>query len=56
MGYHYTDDLFEHAIEEAYYELSVLGEEMREAYDGTPDSLKDSTGRSREHAANLLKT
>jgi hypothetical protein len=55
MTGHYTDDLLGHAIEEAYYELSVLGEEMREAYEGTPDSLKESAGRSRELAADMLE-
>jgi hypothetical protein len=55
MTYGYTDDLIGHAIEEAYYELSVLGAEMREAYEGTLETLKDSTGQSRELAADLLE-
>jgi hypothetical protein len=55
MRYQHTDDLLGHAIEEAYYEICVLGEEMREAYDGTPEPLKDSAGRSREIAADLLE-
>lgn len=55
MRYQHTDDLLGHAIEEAYYEISVLGGEMREAYEGTPDPLKESAGRSREVAADLLE-
>jgi hypothetical protein len=55
MTGHYTDDLLRHAIEEAYYELSVLCEEMREACEATPDSLKESAGRSRELAADMLE-
>jgi hypothetical protein len=55
MRLRYTDDLFGHAVEEAYYEISVLGGEMREAYDGTPEPLKESAGKSRELAADLLE-
>jgi hypothetical protein len=55
MKLRFTEDLLGHAVEESYYELSVIGGEMREAYDGTPDSLKDSAGRSRELAADILE-
>ncbi|MGO3927364.1 hypothetical protein [Rhodopseudomonas pseudopalustris] len=55
MKLRFTEDILGHAVEESYYELSVLGGEMREAYEGTPDSLKDSAGRSRELAADILE-
>jgi hypothetical protein len=46
----------EDAIFEAYGELQSLGEEMREAYDNTPESLQnDGVGAARGEAADNLE-
>lgn len=43
------------AISDAYSEISNLAEEMREAFDNTPEQFKDNSGRSREEAADWLE-
>ena len=43
------------AISDAYLEISNLAEEMREAFDNTPEQFKDNSGRSREEAADWLE-
>ena len=52
----WSRDTFAHAISEAFSEVLLLSEEMREAFDGTPESLKRSRlGQRRETAAKLLE-
>jgi len=52
----WSRDTFAHAIGEAFSEVLLLSEEMREAFDGTPESLKQSRlGQRRETAAKLLE-
>lgn len=52
----WSTDTLAHAISEAFSEIFSLSEEMREAFDGTPESLKQSRlGRRREAAADLLE-
>lgn len=44
------------AVSEAYGELEALGEEMREAFDNTPESLQSSAaGEARSEAADALE-
>lgn len=46
----------EDAVSEAHGELVSLGEEMREAYDNTPESLQESpVGEARGEAADALE-
>jgi hypothetical protein len=46
----------EDAISEAFGELTTLGEEMREAFDNTPESLQSSgVGERRGEAADALE-
>lgn len=46
----------EDAISEAFGELQSLGEEMREAFDNTPESLQNSgVGEARGEAADALE-
>jgi len=52
----WSRDTLAHAISETFSEVLLLSEEMREAFDGTPESLKQSRlGRRRQAAANLLE-
>jgi len=52
----WSRDTLAHAISETFSEVLLLSEEMREAFDGTPGSLKQSRlGRRRQAAANLLE-
>lgn len=54
-----TQDLemtIEDAVSEAFGELQSLGEEMRDAYDNTPESLQnDGVGAARGEAADALE-
>jgi hypothetical protein len=50
-----TEDIVGHAIEEAYFEIAGLGDDMRDVFDRTPEQFKDNIGRSRELAADLLE-
>ena len=44
------------AISEAYGELQTIGEEMREAFDNTPESLQSGgVGEARGEAADALE-
>ena|SRR5258707_176474 len=53
----WSEDTLAHAIDEAFQEVFTLAQEMEEAFDGTPESLKQSSmGQSREAAATELET
>jgi hypothetical protein len=43
------------AFDDAYFEVSQLGDEMREAFEGTPEQFKENSGREREIAADILE-
>ena len=43
-----------HAISEAFGEVQALSDEMQEAFDGTPEPFRESSGASREAAASAL--
>lgn len=55
MRHRLTGDIVGHAIEEAYFEIADLGDDMRDVFDRTPEQFKDNIGRSRELAADLLE-
>jgi hypothetical protein len=43
------------ALDQAYQEISELGDEMREAFEATPEQFKNSIGVARENAADILE-
>ncbi|WP_334500354.1 hypothetical protein [Bradyrhizobium sp. AZCC 1678] len=43
------------ALFDAYFEISQLGDEMREAFDSTPEQFKENSGKEREVAADWLE-
>lgn len=50
-----TRNLLSEAFDDAYCEAFQLGEEMREAFDATPEQFKDNSGKEREVAADILE-
>lgn len=43
------------AFDDAYFEISILAEEMREAFDNTPDQFKENSGNERGITADYLE-
>lgn len=50
----WTSNSIEGALDEAYQSASELCEEMRDAFDNTPEQFKSNSGRFREIAADDL--
>jgi hypothetical protein len=55
MRSHWTENLISDAFTDAYFEISQLAEEMREAFDSTPEQFKENSGKDREIAADILE-
>jgi hypothetical protein len=55
MGERRVRSTLKYAIEEGGYQLSELSDEMREAFEGTPEVFQGTTGRPREVAADNLE-
>jgi hypothetical protein len=51
----WTENTVSEGLVEAYFEISQLGDEMREAFDNTPEQFKSNSGRDREIAADILE-
>jgi hypothetical protein len=55
MRKHWTGGSISYAFDNAYSEVSSLAEEMREAFENTPEQFKDNSGREREITAEWLE-
>jgi hypothetical protein len=51
----WTENTVSEALFDAYFEISQLADEMREAFENTPEQFKENSGREREVAADWLE-
>jgi len=51
----WTGNTISRALEDAYFEIDQLGEDMREVFEATPEQFKDNSGRWRGIAADILE-
>jgi len=52
----WSENSISDGLTEAYHEISVLAEEMREAFESTPEQFKENSGKEREIAADILES
>jgi hypothetical protein len=55
MRQSWVENTISDGFSEAYYEISVLADEMREAFENTPEQFKENSGKEREAAADILE-
>jgi hypothetical protein len=51
----WAENFISDAFVDAYFEISQLANEMREAFDSTPEQFKENSGKDREIAADILE-
>jgi hypothetical protein len=56
MRQSWTENTISEGFSEAYFEISILADEMREAFENTPEQFKENSGKDREVAADTLES
>jgi hypothetical protein len=55
MAIAWTENTVSEGVFDAYFELSQLADEMREAFDSTPEQFQSNSGKDRGIAADILE-